>query len=532
MKKIKPIGEVAKKIGLNTGKLIHYGQYKAKVPWTIINELSKRPDGKLILVTAVTPTTAGEGKTTTTIGLGQAFFRMRKKSIICLREPSLGPCFGIKGGAIGGGKAKVYPPEDINLHFTGDIHAVGTAHNLLAAMVDNSIYHGNRLNIDENNVSWRRVVDINDRALRSIRIDIGKGKKRDAGFDITVASEVMAILCLSLSLKELKQRLGKIIIGSSLKGKPVSADDLSATGSMTVLLKEALNPNLVQTTEGSPAFVHGGPFANIAHGCSSLMATKIALKLTDYVVTEAGFGADLGAEKFFDIKCRFGNLKPAAVVVVATVRALKLNGNGYLEAGLENLGKHLENMAKFGLMPVVAVNRFPNDSKKDLKTIEDYCQKKRAEVALSEVYAKGGRGGMALAAKVLKACQKPNQFHYFYELDLSPDKVIEKIAKEIYGADGVVFSQKAQEDLEKYRQWGLGNKPVCIAKTQYSLSDNPKLLGRPTGFKIHVNEVRLSNGADFYVAVTGEIMTMPGLPRVPAAEKIDVDNEGNIVGMR
>lgn len=532
-KKLKPIEEVAKLIGIKKNDLYFYGPYKAKIPYFLLSKFKNKPDGKLIMVTAINPTSAGEGKTTTTIGLGMALWRLKKKSMICLREPSLGPCFGVKGGATGGGYSKVLPMEDINLHFTGDIHAVSAAHNLLAAMIDNSIYQGNTLGINPKKVFWRRVVDLNDRALRSIVIGLGNGngQVRETGYDISVASEIMAILCLSMSLAELKERLAKIIIGINFAKKPIFASDLKAVGSMALLLKDALMPNLVQTYEGTPAFIHGGPFANIAHGCNSLIATKIALKLCDYVVTESGFGADLGAEKFFDIKCRIGKLKPSAVVVVASVKALKVHGNGDIKKGLENLGKHLENIKKFSLPAVVAINKFPTDSLTDLKYIERYCQDKNVPVSLSEVWAKGGKGGLDLAEKVLKVSQRVNLFKPLYDLNKTPEEIIEIIAKEIYGADGVEYTAEAIADLKRYQDWGIKNLPVCMAKTQYSLSDNAKLLGRPKNFRIKITEVRLSNGAGFYVPICGGIMTMPGLPKVPAAEGIDIDENGKITGL-
>lgn len=532
-KKLKPIEEIAKLIGIKKQDLYFYGPYKAKVPLTYLNTNGKKKDGKVILVTAITPTSAGEGKTTTTIGLGMALWRLKKKSMICLREPSLGPCFGVKGGAAGGGYAQVLPMEDINLHFTGDIHAVSAAHNLLAAMIDNSIYQGNKLGINPKKVLWRRVVDLNDRALRQIVIGLGSGngQVRETGYDISVASEVMAILCLSKSLAELKERLAKIIIGINFSKKPVFASDLKAVGSMALLLKDALMPNLVQTYEGTPAFIHGGPFANIAHGCNSIIATKMAQKLCDYVITECGFGADLGAEKFFNIVCRLAKIKPAAVVIVASVRALKNHGNGDLKVGIENLGKHLENIKKFNLPAVVAINRFSNDSTFDLKYIERYCQEKNTPVSLVEVWAKGSKGGLDLAEKVLKVAERVNLFRPLYDLNKSPEEIIEIIAKEIYEADGVEYTAEAIADLKRYREWGIKNLPVCMAKTQYSLSDNPKLLGRPKNFKIKVTEVRLSNGAGFFVPICGGIMTMPGLPKVPAAEGIDIDEKGKITGL-
>lgn len=529
--KLKPMTEVAKLIGIPKKQLILYGNFKAKVPYSFSEKLKNKKDGKLILVTAITPTSAGEGKTTTTIGLSQALWKLEKKSIICLREPSLGPCFGIKGGATGGGLAQVLPMEEIDLHFTGDIHAIGSAHNLLSAMIDNSIFQGNPLNIDKDKISWPRVVDINDRALRAITLDLGHGQIRESRFDISVVSEIMAILCLSQSLTELKERLGKIIIGTSLSGKPIFAGDLKAVGSMALLLRDALSPNLVQTSEGTPAFIHGGPFANIAHGCNSIIATKLALKLVDYVVTEAGFGADLGAEKFFDIKCRVGKLKPSSVVLVVSVRALKVHGHGDLISGLVNLEKHLENLSKFNLPFIVAINRFSDDKKSDLELIRQYCQEKKVAVSICEAYEKGGKGAVDLAKQIIKISNKQSQFKYLYDLDQPPEKIMELIAKEIYGASGVEFTPEAKADLKKYHDWGLGNLLVCMAKTQYSFSDNPKLLGRPKNFKIKINSVRIANGAGFYIAITGKIMTMPGLPKQPNAEKIDIDESGEITGL-
>jgi formate--tetrahydrofolate ligase len=484
-------------------------------------------------VTAITPTPAGEGKTTTTVGLGQAFHQLGKKSMICLREPSLGPCFGVKGGAAGGGYSQVLPMEDINLHFTGDIHAVTAANNLLAAIIDNHLHHGNLLGINPKKITWRRCFDISDRSLRSIIVGLGKGNgvTREDGFDITVASEIMAVLCLSISVQDLKKRLENIIIGTSYVGKPIYVKDLKAAGSLTVLLKDALKPNLVQTLEGSPAFVHGGPFANIAHGCNSLIATKTALKLTDYVITEAGFGADLGAEKFFNIKCRLGNLKPSVVVIVATVRALKHHGAGNLEAGIDNLEKHLENIQQFGLPAVVAINRFPTDTEEEIKQVMDRCGKLSVKVILSEVWAKGGRGGLDLAKEVLRLVERKNQFKFIYDTKLTVKEKVEIIVKKIYGGDSVVWDKQAEKDLEKFEGWGIKNLPVCMAKTQYSLSDNPTLLGRPKDFKVKVREIRLSYGAGFFVVIAGEIMTMPGLPKHPAAEIIDVDEKGKTVGL-
>ncbi len=531
--KLKPIEKIGEQLGLKKEDLELYGPYKAKVTLSIYDKLKNKKDGKLILVTAITPTPAGEGKTTTTVGLGQAFHQLGKKSMICLREPSLGPCFGVKGGAAGGGYSQVLPMEDINLHFTGDIHAVTAANNLLAAIIDNHLHHGNLLGINPKKITWRRCLDISDRSLRSIIVGLGKGNgvAREDGFDITVASEIMAVLCLSTSVQDLKKRLENIIIGTSYAGEPIYVKDLKAAGSLTVLLKDALKPNLVQTLEGSPAFVHGGPFANIAHGCNSLIATKTALKLTDYVITEAGFGADLGAEKFFDIKCRLGNLKPSVVVIVATVRALKHHGDGNLEAGIDNLEKHLENIQQFGLPAVVAINRFPTDTEEEIKQVMDRCGKLSVKVILSEVWAKGGRGGLDLAKEVLRLVERKNQFKFIYDTKLTVKEKVEIIVKKIYGGDSVVWDKQAEKDLEKFEGWGIKNLPVCMAKTQYSLSDNPTLLGRPKDFKVKVREIRLSHGAGFFVVIAGEIMTMPGLPKHPAAEIIDVDEKGKTVGL-
>ncbi len=531
--KLKPIEKIGEQLGLKKEDLELYGPYKAKVTLSIYDKLKNKKDGKLILVTAITPTPAGEGKTTTTVGLGQAFHQLGKKSMICLREPSLGPCFGVKGGAAGGGYSQVLPMEDINLHFTGDIHAVTAANNLLAAIIDNHLHHGNLLGINPKKITWRRCLDISDRSLRSIVVGLGKGNgvTREDGFDITVASEIMAVLCLSTSVQDLKKRLENIIIGTSYAGEPIYVKDLKAAGSLTVLLKDALKPNLVQTLEGSPAFVHGGPFANIAHGCNSLIATKTALKLTDYVITEAGFGADLGAEKFFDIKCRLGNLKPSVVVIVATVRALKHHGDGNLEAGIDNLEKHLENIQQFGLPAVVAINRFPTDTEEEIKQVMDRCGKLSVKVILSEVWAKGGRGGLDLAKEVLRLVERKNQFKFIYDTKLTVKEKVEIIVKKIYGGDSVVWDKQAEKDLKKFEGWGIKNLPVCMAKTQYSLSDNPTLLGRPKDFKVKVREIRLSHGAGFFVVIAGEIMTMPGLPKHPAAEIIDVDEKGKTVGL-
>jgi len=545
--KLKPISEIAKKLGIGEEYIESYGRYKAKIDYNLLKKYEDAENGRLILVTAITPTPAGEGKTTTTVGLGDALNRLGKKAMIALREPSLGPVFGVKGGAAGGGYSQVLPMEDINLHFTGDIHAIGAANNLLAAMVDNHIHQGNALNIDVRRIVWRRAMDMNDRQLRSIVNGLGgkgNGVPREDGFDITVASEVMAILCLSADIDDLKQRLANIIVAYDRDGRPITAGMLKAQGAMAALLKEALKPNLVQTLEGNPAFVHGGPFANIAHGCNSIIATKMALKLNDYVVTEAGFGADLGAEKFFDIKCRKAGLVPDAVVIVATVRALKHHGGAArdrlgeedleaLKKGMPNLLKHVENVTqKFGLPAVVAINRFPSDSERELDLIREQCASYGVDVALSEVWGKGGKGGEALAQKVLAAIEKgQNQFRLLYRDEDDIMEKIRKIAVEIYGAKGVAYSAQASQGIKQAGELGLSNLPVCMAKTQYSLSDNPKLLARPENFEITVREVRISAGAGFIVAITGDIMTMPGLPRVPAAESIDVDSSGRISGL-
>lgn len=531
--KLQPIIKIAKSIGIKEKYLEYYGQYKAKISEEIWQELDKKKDGKLVLVTAMTPTPAGEGKTTTTVGLGQALWGLGKKSMICLREPSLGPVFGIKGGAAGGGNSQVLPMEDINLHFTGDLHAITAANNLMAAVIDNHIHYGNKLGINPKKISWQRCMDMSDRNLRSITVGLGagNGQVREDGFIISVASEIMAILCLSTGIKDLKKRLEKMIVASTFDGKPVYAKDLKVAGAMTVLLKDAVKPNLVQTLEGSPAFIHGGPFANIAHGCNSLIATRMALKLSDIVVTEAGFGSDLGAEKFMDIKCRVGGIKPNTIVLVATVRALKHHGGGDLSKGIENLGKHIENLKKFGVPVVVALNKFTSDTVADYRFVSEYCQERGVTVALSEVWAKGGKGGEELAKEVLKLIKQNNDFKYIYNSNVGPEKAIEKIATEIYGADGVDWTSKARSDLKKYQSWGIKNLPICVAKTQASLSDDPKLLGAPKGFRITVREVSLSNGAGFFVLIAGSIMRMPGLPRVPASELIDVDTNGKTVGL-
>ena len=523
-----------------------YGKYKAKISDELINRTKKNPDGKLILVTAINPTPAGEGKTTTSVGLGEAFGRLGKKALIALREPSLGPCFGIKGGAAGGGYAQVVPMEDLNLHFTGDFHAITSANNLLAALLDNHIQQGNELGIDPRQIVWKRCMDMNDRVLRNIVVGLGSkmdGMVREDHFVITVASEIMAILCLADDMADLKKRLGRIIVAYTFDGKPVTADDLQATGSMAALLKDALKPNLIQTLEHTPAIVHGGPFANIAHGCNSVRATKTALKLADYVITEAGFGADLGAEKFFDIKCRMAGLKPDAVVLVATIRALKYNGGvpkdelssenlDALKAGIVNLEKHIENLHKFGVPVVVTLNSFVTDTKAETDFVEQFCKERGCEFALSEVWEKGGEGGIDLANKVLETIEhKESNFKVLYDDSLSLKEKIETVAKEIYGADGVTYSPAAERELKRITDLGMGDFPVCMAKTQYSLSDDAKKLGRPSGFKINVREVYASAGAGFVVAVNGSIMTMPGLSKKPAAYGIDVDDNGVITGL-
>lgn len=541
-----PIKDVAAAIGIKEDDLELYGKYKAKISDELINRTKKNPDGKLILVTAINPTPAGEGKTTTSVGLGEAFGRLGKKALIALREPSLGPCFGIKGGAAGGGYAQVVPMEDLNLHFTGDFHAITSANNLLAALLDNHIQQGNELGIDPRQIVWKRCMDMNDRVLRNIVVGLGSkmdGMVREDHFVITVASEIMAILCLADDMADLKKRLGRIIVAYTFDGKPVTADDLQATGSMAALLKDALKPNLIQTLEHTPAIVHGGPFANIAHGCNSVRATKTALKLADYVITEAGFGADLGAEKFFDIKCRMAGLKPDAVVLVATIRALKYNGGvpkdelssenlDALKAGIVNLEKHIENLHKFGVPVVVTLNSFVTDTKAETDFVEQFCKKRGCEFALSEVWEKGGEGGIDLANKVLETIEhKESNFKVLYDDSLSLKEKIETVAKEIYGADGVTYSPAAERELKRITDLGMGDFPVCMAKTQYSLSDDAKKLGRPSGFKINVREVYASAGAGFVVAVNGSIMTMPGLSKKPAAYGIDVDDNGVITGL-
>ena len=541
-----PIKDVAASIGIKEDDLELYGKYKAKISDELINRTKKNPDGKLILVTAINPTPAGEGKTTTSVGLGEAFGRLGKKALIALREPSLGPCFGIKGGAAGGGYAQVVPMEDLNLHFTGDFHAITSANNLLAALLDNHIQQGNELGIDPRQIVWKRCMDMNDRVIRNIVVGLGSkmdGMVREDHFVITVASEIMAILCLADDMADLKKRLGRIIVAYTFDGKPVTADDLQATGSMAALLKDALKPNLIQTLEHTPAIVHGGPFANIAHGCNSVRATKTALKLADYVITEAGFGADLGAEKFFDIKCRMAGLKPDAVVLVATIRALKYNGGvpkdelssenlDALKAGIVNLEKHIENLHKFGVPVVVTLNSFVTDTKAETDFVEQFCKERGCEFALSEVWEKGGEGGIDLANKVLETIEhKESNFKVLYDDSLSLKEKIETVAKEIYGADGVTYSPAAERELKRITDLGMGDFPVCMAKTQYSLSDDAKKLGRPSGFKINVREVYASAGAGFVVAVNGSIMTMPGLSKKPAAYGIDVDDNGVITGL-
>ena len=543
--KVAPISEIADKLGIPADSLELYGNRKAKVDYNLLSEKSYTP-GKLILVTAINPTPAGEGKTTTTVGLSDALSRLGKKVVVALREPSLGPVFGIKGGAAGGGYAQVVPMEDINLHFTGDFHAIGAANNLLAALLDAHIHHGNELGIDSRTITWKRVVDMNDRQLRHIVDGLGgrvNGVPREDGFDITVASEVMAIFCLATSIRDLKERLGRIVVAYTFDGKPVTAHDLQAEGAMAALLKDALKPNLVQTLEGTPAFVHGGPFANIAHGCNSIMATRMAMALGDYTVTEAGFGADLGAEKFLDIKCRLANLKPDAVVVVATARALKNHGGvakdqlneenlDALAAGLPNLLQHVENITQVYKLPcVVAINRFPTDTEAELALIEQKCRELGVNVALSEVWAKGGEGGIALAEEVLRLCEEPNDFQFSYEADLGLAEKIEAIAQRIYHADGVVFEPAAKKEIAKLESLGFGDMPVCMAKTQYSFSDDASKLGAPRGFNITVRQVKVSAGAGFVVALTGNIMTMPGLGKHPSAHKIDVDDKGVISGL-
>ena len=542
---MKPITEIAETAGVDSQYLELYGNYKAKVDYRLLRE-SKRPDGKLILVTAINPTPAGEGKTTTTVGLADAMRRLGKNTLVALREPSLGPVFGVKGGAAGGGYAQVVPMEDINLHFTGDFHAIGAANNLCAAMLDNHIQQGNALGIDVKRITWKRCVDMNDRQLRNIVDGLGgrmQGVPREDGFDITVASEIMAVLCLSADIPDLKARLGRMVVAYTYDGKPVTAHDLKAEGAMAALLKDALKPNLVQTLEGTPAFIHGGPFANIAHGCNSVMATRMAMRLADYAVTEAGFGADLGAEKFLDIKCRLAGLKPSAVVVVATVRALKNHGGvpkaelnnenlPALEKGLPNLLQHVENITKvFGLPCVVAINAFPTDTAAELKLVEDKCRELGVNVALSEVWAKGGEGGKALAEEVVRLCEQPNDFRFAYDTEDSIEQKLNDIARKVYHADGVELTAGARKQMKELEALGFDKLPICMAKTQYSFSDDAAKLGAPRDFQITVRNLKVSAGAGFLVALTGDIMTMPGLPKVPAAEKIDVDEFGKISGL-
>ena len=543
---MKPIGEVAEKLGITSDELELYGKYKAKLSDELWDRVKNNEDGKLILVTAINPTPAGEGKTTVTVGLGEAFNRLNKKAVIALREPSLGPCFGIKGGAAGGGYAQVVPMEDLNLHFTGDFHAITSANNLLAALLDNHIKQGNTLGIDTNQIVWKRCLDMNDRVLRNVVVGIGAaadGVVREDHFVITVASEIMAVLCLADDMKDLKERLARIVVAYNFEGKPVTAGDLNAVGSMAALLKDAIKPNLIQTLENSPAIVHGGPFANIAHGCNSVRATKTALKLADYVITEAGFGADLGAEKFFDIKCRMAGLKPAAVVLVATIRALKYNGgvdkkelgNENVEAlkkGIVNLEKHIENLKQYGVPVVVTLNKFVSDTEAELKFVKSFCEERDCDFELAEVWEKGGLGGEELAKKVINTIEtKESNYAPIYSDELSIKEKIEAICTRIYGADGADFSPAADKAIKKIEELGFGSFPVCMAKTQYSLSDNASLLGRPKGFRVTVREAYVSAGAGFVVALTGSIMTMPGLPKAPAAFSIDVDDNGDIVGL-
>lgn len=543
---MKPIQEVAAKLDITADELDLYGKYKAKLTDELWDRIKERPDGKLVLVTAINPTPAGEGKTTTTVGLGQAMEKIGKKAVIALREPSLGPCFGLKGGAAGGGYAQVVPMDDLNLHFTGDFHAITSANNLLAAMLDNHIQQGNALNIDTKQIVWKRCVDMNDRVLRNITVGLGRkvdGVTREDHFIITVASEIMAILCLAENMKDLKERLGRIIVAYTYDGKPVTAKELNAVGAMAALLKDAIRPNIIQTLEHTPALVHGGPFANIAHGCNSIRATKTALKLADYTITEAGFGADLGAEKFLDIKCRMAGLKPDAIVLVATVRALKYNGGvkkedlgtenlEALKKGIVNLEKHIENVAKYDVPCIVTLNQFVSDTEAELAYVKEFCEERGCEFALSQVWEKGGDGGVELANKVVETIEtKESHFHYLYEDDLSLEEKMETIAKEIYGAGEVILEPAAKQQIARIESLGFGNLPVCMAKNQYSLSDDKSVLGRPKDFPIHIRDVYVSAGAGFVVAITGTIMTMPGLPKVPAAEGIDVDDSGDITGL-
>lgn len=543
---MEPIGKIAQHLEIPEDELELYGKYKAKISLNYWNTtLQQKENGKLILVTAINPTPAGEGKTTTSIGLGDALHKLGKKTAIALREPSLGPCFGMKGGAAGGGYAQVVPMEDINLHFTGDFHAITSAHNLLATVIDNHIQQGNALDLDVRRITWKRVVDLNDRALRNIICGLGgkaHGVPRETGFDITVASEMMAILCLTSDLEDMKKRLGNIIIGYTRSGRPVRAEELNVTGALTLLFKDAIKPNLVQTLEGTPALIHGGPFANIAHGCNSVMATKYALKMADYTVTEAGFGADLGAEKFLDIKCRFTGFKPDAVVIVATIRALKMHGGlaktelateniEALKKGMTNLAKHIENIQKFGLPIVVAINAFPTDTENELQELKALCESMGASVSISEAWAKGGEGAIDLAQKVIEATEKPSNFQYMYDVNDSIKDKINAIATKIYGADGVNYTPAVEKTIAEFEAEGLDKMPICMAKTQYSLSDDQFKLGAPTGFKITVRELRISAGAGFIVALTGNILTMPGLPKKPAAENMDIDINGKITGL-
>ena len=543
---MKPIVEVASQLDISDDELELYGKYKAKISPDVLERLKDRTNGKLVLVTAINPTPAGEGKTTTNVGLSMALNKLGKKTITTLREPSLGPCFGIKGGAAGGGYSQVVPMDDINLHFTGDFHAITSAHNLLAAMLDNHIHQGNALDIVTKKIVWKRVMDMNDRSLRHIIVGLGKkgdGVMRESGFDITVASEIMAILCLATDIEDLKARLSRMVVAYNSKGETVTAGDLQATGAMALLLKDAIKPNLVQTLENTPAIIHGGPFANIAHGCNSVMATQTALKLGDYVVTEAGFGADLGAEKFFDIKCRYAGLKPDVAVIVATVRALKMNGGvakdnlaeeilDALKAGSANLLRHLDNVAKYGVPAVVAINRFPTDTEAELELLRDLCKEKGIDVVLSEVFAKGGEGGMELAKEVINICEnQKSDFHTLYDVNDSIEDKMNTIATEIYGADGVDFTTDALKQVRELEKLGLDRLPICVAKTQYSFTDDPKKLGAPKNFRITVREVKVSAGAGFIVALTGSIMTMPGLPKVPAANGMDILSDGTIIGL-
>ena len=543
---MEPIVRVAEKLGIKEDDLELYGKYKAKISDEFIDSIQDRPNGKLVLVTAINPTPAGEGKTTTSVGLGEAFGKLGKKAVIALREPSLGPCFGIKGGAAGGGYAQVVPLEDLNLHFTGDFHAITSANNLCAALLDNHIQQGNELGIDTRQVVWKRCLDMNDRVLRNVVVGLGSkmdGTVREDHFVITVATEIMAVLCLAEDMDDLKERLSRMVVAYTFDGRPVTAGDIHAVGSMAALLKDALKPNLIQTLEHTPAIVHGGPFANIAHGCNSVRATKAALKMADYVITEAGFGADLGAEKFFDIKCRMSGLKPDAVVLVATVRALKYNGGAAkadlgtenleaLEKGIVNLEKHIENLQKYDVPVVVTLNSFVSDTEAEIAYVKSFCEERGCEFAISQVWEKGGEGGIALAEKVLDTLEKKeSHFHVLYADELSLEEKINAVSREIYGADGVVYSPAAQKQLKKLTELGFGGLPVCMAKTQYSLSDNPDLLGRPEGFEMSVREAYVSAGAGFVVVLTGAVMTMPGLPKTPAAFNIDVNEEGRITGL-